>query len=131
MVPISIAGGGTAWRVQVKHGKKNMSELLSYRFQVDERHGERPWVTQFTRELTEPEAERLTMLLHSVAKGLDDGRISLDKTDKVCAWLLGINLEAYYRLSWNDRIAVVVALECWRVIYRTLAARNRMLRRKS
>ncbi len=37
-----------------------MSELVSYRFQVDERHGEGPWVTQFSREMTEPEAERRT-----------------------------------------------------------------------
>ena len=52
-----------------------MSEPLPCRFQIDERHGDGPWVTQYSHEATQSEIERIGLLFHGVVKALDDGRL--------------------------------------------------------
>ena len=70
-----------------------------------------PWVTQYSREMTEDETQRFSLFMISVGKALDEGRLSLETIDQFCAGLLEIDLQEFLKLPVESRIAVVIAMD--------------------
>ena len=82
-----------------------------YRFQIDERYGDGPWVTQLERQMTDTETERLVFLIISIGRALDEDRLSLETVDQFCAALLEIDLGKYLKLTVEGRIAMIMAMD--------------------
>ena len=82
---------------------------MTYRWILEERHGDGPWTTQDVHEMDASLAEIFVMLVNAFPKGMREGRLAPDAIERFAAELLDIDLDEYCELPPIERIALVIA----------------------
>ena len=86
-----------------------MSEA-KYRWTVEGRHGDGPWVLCNSHEMSEAEAESQILLLQGLRKAGLEGRLTLEQINRFSSELLGLDFDAYRAKPLSERIAIILAL---------------------